>query len=606
MKYIKHIGRTLLLLAVAFTSCDKLETEDMQSIPEMDIPAGYMKVTFPAEKTETRAVNGEDRRISHLRCLVYKEDENQTYRLFENDVLIEHKGGITVTWPYTEYSINVPKNANYKVVFLGNVDKSLFEGQTDDLLSGIENNAAYEDASIIAPSAGFDESKYNLYYWAGCSFNTIPTDPDNSKMTVNATLQRIVSRCRLSSYGIEEGTTELGPQNNYSSWFYYSLLNDDGLLGEKVFGSTGKMGDSFLEMLKTDIIYPIAYMLKSRNSLDLNSTAGQWYNNVGGDAYDFGGRWQSPDDIRTWLTNYAKNSSYYTGENGNALNQFINDLLDENDGKGYRKKMISAVKENDVVDLQNNNRPSYSYAKELAAEMLQIAQSGNGKGKFLTTWESMYGGTYSMDITLDCKNVPQKLDLDLQVTEKQETYTKICTVTLSSASTSKNAENKYNDKMLNLYFLGNKEGNSTFGFNNLMINQNSPVNALPEGGFSLGGTMEINKSLDYRTKPKNIQLGNGVTDRKVKIYVIYGKLIDAIENGWPSSFTKMQIRKVFEDALASVAGLATAGSVSKVELDDNFGRLTKSDNNSQVGFDFSIPDFSPSNLTGELEWVQVE
>ena len=68
----------------------------------------------------------------------------------------------------------------------------------------------------------------------------------------------------------------------------------------------------------------------------------------------------------------------------------------------------------------------------------------------------------------------------------------------------------------------------------------------------------------------------------------------------------MQIRKVFEDALASVVGLATAGSVSKVELDDEFGRLTKSDNNSQVGFDFSIPDFSPSNLTGELEWVQVE
>lgn len=607
MKYIKHIGRTLLLLAVAFTSCDKLETEDMQSIPEMDIPAGYMKVTFPAEKTETRAVNGEDRRISHLRCLVYKEDENQTYRLFENDVLIEHKGGTTVTWPYTEYSINVPKNANYKVVFLGNVDKSLFEGQTDDLLSGIENNAAYEDASIIAPSAGFDESKYNLYYWAGCSFSTTPTDPDNSKMTVNATLQRIVSRCRLSSYGIEEGTTELGPQNNYSSWFYYSLLNDDGLLGEKVFGSTGKMGDSFLEMLKTDIIYPIAYMLKSRNSLNPNSTAGQWYNQVGGDSYEFGERWQeSSSNIKSFLTNIAKNNSkLYTS---NELNHFIDDLLDESDNKGYRKKMIAAVKASDVADLQNNNRRSYSYAKELAATMLQTAQSGNDEGKFLTTWENLQGGSYSMDITLDCKNVPQKLGLDLQVKENQETYTKTCTVTLSSASTSKNTENKYNDNMLNLYFLGNKEGKSTFGFTNLMINQDTPVNVLPEGGFSLGGTMEVNKSLDYRTKPTNIQLGDAVTDTKVKIYVIYGKLIDAIESELPSSLDKASVQTVFKHALGALSGLYSGEGQVRVELYDNFGRLTTNagDNrNGQVGFDFAIPNFSPSNLTGELEWVQV-
>lgn len=595
----------LLLLAAAFTSCDKQETEDMQNMPDMDIPAGYMKVTFPAEKAETRAVDGDDRRISHLRCLVYKEDESQTYRLLQNNVLFEHSGGTTMSWPYTDFSIYVPKDADYKVVFLGNVDKSLFEGQTDDLLSGVENDAAYEDASIIAPAAGFDESKYNLYYWAGCSFNTTPQEPDNNNMTVSATLKRIVSRCRLSGYGIKEGTDELGPENNYSSWFYYSLLNDDGLLGEKVFGSTGKMGDAFLEMLKTDIIYPVAYMLNTQQSLDPNSAAGQWYTNVGGEGYDFGGRWLQPNSIREWLTYYAGGGRYYKGEGGKKLNQFIDELLDENDRKGYRKKMIATIKEDDVVDLKNNQRPSYSYAKELAAKMLKTAQQGNDKGKFLTTWEDLRGGTYSMDITLDCKNVPQKLGLDLQVKEKEETYTKTCTVTLSSASNSRNTENKYNDKMLNLYFLGNSENDATFGFSNLMIDMNTPVNALPEDGFSLGGTMEINKSLDYRTVPKNIQLGDGASDSEVKIYVIYGRLIDAIEYGWSSSFDRTDIRKVFQDALGAVSGLASTSDTKTVELDDSAGRLTTSNNDSQVGIDFSIPDFSPSNLTGELEWEQI-
>lgn len=590
----------LLLLAAAFTSCDKQETEDMQNTPDMDIPAGYMKVTFPAEKAETRAVNGDDRRISHLRCLVYKEDENQTYRLLQNNVLFEHSGGTTVSWPYTDFSIYVPKDADYKVVFLGNVDKSLFEGQTDDLLSGVENDAAYEDASIIAPAAGFDESKYNLYYWAGCSFNTTPQEPDNNNMTVSATLKRIVSRCRLSGYGIKEGTDELGPENNYSSWFYYSLLNDDGLLGEQVFGATGKMGDRFLDILKTDIIYPIAYMLNTKNSLDANSAAGQWYNSVGGESYDFDGRWLNSDGIRTYLKECAK-QRYYESEKGKALNLFIDDLLDENDSKGYRKKMIATIKENNVMNLELNKK-AYSYAKEETAKSLRTAQSGNEAGKFLTTWENMFGGSYSMDIALDCKNVPLKLGLDLQVKERADTYKPTWKVTLSSASNSRNEENKYNDKMLNLYFLGDKESNATFGFSSLKLTETTPVYALPSTGFSLGGTMQPNKSLDYRTVPKNIRLGNkAMENNKVKICFIYGNLIDAIEEvGWPVSFDRTNIRAVFTDALGSVSSLSW-----RVELDDQYGRLTTSDKTSQAGFDFYIPDFSSSNLTGELEWEQI-
>ncbi len=599
MKCIKHIGWTLLLLAAAFTSCDKQESEDMQNMPGMDIPAGYMKVTFPAEKPETRAVDGDDKRISHLRCLVYKKDEAQTYRLLSNDVLFEHSGGTSVHWPYTAFSIYVPKDADYKVVFLGNVDKSLFEGQTEDLLSGVESDAVYEDASIIAPAAGFDESKHNLYYWAGCSFNTTPQGPDNNNMTVSATLKRIVSRCRLSGYGIKEGTKELGPQNRYSSWFYYSLLNEDGLLGEQVFGATGKMGDCFLDILKTDIIYPIAYMLNTNGSLETSSAAGQWYNSVGGKNYDFDGRWPNPNSIRNFLNENAKQSRY-KDEKGKALNQFINDLLDENDSKGYRKKMIVTIKENDVTNLELNKK-TYSYAKEKTAERLNTAQSGNEAGKFLTTWENMFGGSYSMDIALDCKNVPLKLGLDLQVKERADTYNPTWKVTLSSASNSRNEENKYNDKMLNLYFLGDKESNATFGFSSLKLTETMPVYALPSTGFSLGGTMQPNKSLDYRTVPKNIRLGENVTDSKVKICFIYGKLIDAIEEvGWPVSFDRMNIRAVFTEALGSVSGLDWA-----VELDDDHGRLTKSDNTSQAGFDFYIPDFSPSNLTGELEWEQI-
>ena len=185
MKLIKNIGWSFLFLLVSLVSCDKAETERIHELPDTDIPEGYMRVTFPAEKLETRAVNGQDGRISHLRYLVYKKGDQTTYKLYKNDVVFNNSSGTKVNWPYADLSIYLPINSDYKVVFLGNVDKSLFKDQTGELLTGAEvGTNSYEDARIVAPSVSFNEGTHNLYYWANCSFNTNVEENADKTMTI--------------------------------------------------------------------------------------------------------------------------------------------------------------------------------------------------------------------------------------------------------------------------------------------------------------------------------------------------------------------------------------------------------------------------------------
>lgn len=597
MKLIKNIGWSFLFLLVSLVSCDKAETERIHELPDTDIPEGYMRVTFPAEKLETRAVNGQDGRISHLRYLVYKKGDQTTYKLYKNDVVFNNSSGTKVNWPYKDLSIYLPINSDYKVVFLGNVDKSLFKDQTGELLSGAEvGTNSYEDARIVSPSVSFNEGTHNLYYWANCSFNTNVEGNADKTMTIKDVLmQRIVSRCRLSGYGIKDGTQDVGIQNDYSSCFYYSLLNDDALLGEKVLGSTGKMGYWFLEMLKKDFIYPVAYMLNIKSNLDQSSEAGKWFQEIGGENYLNTDNYLNAEGIKNYLTVIVQDDGWnsYINPKAIALNQFISDLVNDTDPKGYIKNMTAQIKTDNIKNLALGTL-SYSGAKQKTADALKSAQAENAENKFLATWASLQGGAYSMKINLNSTNVPQALDLDLNVQESSS-ITDTKTVELQLATIDK-ANYKYEDMVLNLYSLGDKTGNSKFGFTSLSLNDN-PVYALPEEAFPFSESLAPNKSLDFRTVPTDIQLGDGKATEAIKICFVYQHLINAISKDLPSPFDATEIAHVFNDALKAIT---SAGR--DVILDDAYGRLDKGNNNSQTGFNFYVPDFSYPNFTGKLEW----
>lgn len=605
MKLFKNIGWSFLFLVVSLASCDKAETERIHEIPDTDnIPEGYMKVTFPAEKLETRAVKGQDSRISHLRYLVYQKDAQTTYKLYKNEEVFSNSSGTKVNWPYANLSIYLPVDADYKVVFLGNVDKSLFKDETSELLTGVAvGTNSYEDARIIAPSVEFNEGKHNLYYWTNCSFNTNVTENTDNTMTItNAVMKRIVSRCRLTGYGIKDGTQDVGKENDYSSCFYYSLLNDDALLGEMVFGSTGKMGYYFFEMLKKDFIYPVAYMLNFKNNLDQNSEAGKWFQEIGGVDYLNTNNYPNANGIKAKLEAIVQDDGWnsYVGDKASPLNQFISDLVNATDPKSYRKNMVKQIKTDNIADLAFSPQTmlSYSYAKQKTVSALQLAQKGNAENKFLATWESLQGGTYSMKINLNTTSVPQSLDLDLNVKATSD-ITGIKTVELQQASVDK-TNHKYEDKVLSLYFLGDNTGNAKFGFTSLQLTNDEMVYALPEGDFPFSESLIPNQSLNYLTVPTDIQLGDNTTTESVKICFVYQHLINAIANDLPSPFDATGISHVFNDALKAITG-----ALRDVELNDTYGRLDQGNNNSQVGFSFYVPDFSSPNFTGKLKWEKI-
>lgn len=609
MRQINNMGWAFLFLLVAsLVSCDKADTEGMSGVYDTDIPEGYMKVIFPAEKLETRAVNGRDNRISHLRYLVYQATTTNEYTLLDNKVLFSNSQGTNVEWPYSDLTLYLPKDADYKVVFLGNVDKSLFgNSETNDLLTGIETGAKYEDARIVAPAAGFDEKKQNLYYWANCSFDT-RTPSENGTMTVNnAVMQRIVSRCRLSSYGIES-TQDVGTGTDYNSCFYYSLLNDDNLLGDKVFGSTGAMGYWFMEMLEDDIIYPVAYMLNKAGTLTANATVSKWFEDLGGTDYVIGKDEATSKKIKDLLDIFAENGDmstfYKSPEHAKKFGEFLNELLNGT----YLDAMIRSIKEGNIINISVSS-PSYTYAKRETASMLETAQTGNEEGKILATWNSFAMG--SMVVTFDCKNVPTQLDLDLTVKGTTETFSETQVISLSDSYVDK-TEGVYRDDVLNLYFLGdNQEGDGgRWGISSLKIQGGSGEieAAIPKDLTSITGTLSRNKSLDYRTVPKNLSLGDNYLQEKdpLKICFVYGKLIAAIKED-VSSLEEQDIKNLFIDALNAKYGKTGTGggANSNVDLDADNGELT-GEHGVQSGFDFYIPDFSSSNLTGTLEWEKIQ
>ena len=169
-----------LLLCFFLFSCEKEEfssadnnqnDEDEFYINPEDtagivIPDGYSLVVFPDSKAMTRAT-GDETRVQHLQYIIYQDNGDGNYIQYRaNDKVNQDLS----SWPIKAIVTSLPKGKSYKVVFLGNVDKSAFGvNQTTDVLIGTGKGTNYTDARIVLPIVEFSDN--NMFFYAKADFN---------------------------------------------------------------------------------------------------------------------------------------------------------------------------------------------------------------------------------------------------------------------------------------------------------------------------------------------------------------------------------------------------------------------------------------------------
>lgn len=230
-----YIWGTLLYIFL-LTACEKEElamqqpenggsgvTDEYPINPEdtagIVIPEGYMLAVFPGQKSvETRAdVNGPDSRISQLQYLIYKKDTDGTYKRYMRQIVFNDGG--TKTWPYHPETALLPNTGEFRVVFLGNVDEKLF-GQTTEVLTGVEPDAAYENARINLPEKEFGDN--TMYYMGQADFKDSDATADKV-VKVPILLQRLISRVDVRGESWNDAAQTLFADNPTKAYLHYKL-----------------------------------------------------------------------------------------------------------------------------------------------------------------------------------------------------------------------------------------------------------------------------------------------------------------------------------------------------------------------------------------------
>lgn len=251
MKAIKYI--VTILITVSFFSCEK-DNFDIQHTKEgqdfnipinpkdtagLVVPEGYAMVVMGESQTKTRAVTSSDR-ISHLQYLIY-ESTATGYQLYKKEVVFESFG--TKNWPCDAQIEILPKGKEWKVVFLGNMSKSIFgNSQTEEVLTGTNvGTSYYTDARIILPKVEF--SNQTMYHFAESNFST-----NAATVEVPLVLKRIVSRHDI----YQEGPALMNE--------YYEQVLKDKLYKDIFTASNSVFRYQLKDCILKEVIWPITYM----------------------------------------------------------------------------------------------------------------------------------------------------------------------------------------------------------------------------------------------------------------------------------------------------------------------------------------------------------
>lgn len=187
MKLYFYISGLLALLMLA--GCDK-STDEAGVLPdpsgseeqEQGVPEGYFVASFFQELPNTRAaISGADTRVQHVRYVLYKS----TGEFVKTRIVLAL--GTTAVWPLNVVRDTLPRGS-YKVVFLGNVEKTLFpyavSGSPVNYSEVLQKYTLhYDSARIILPPAEFKSN--TEYYMAKASFSDANPNP-------SVLLQRII------------------------------------------------------------------------------------------------------------------------------------------------------------------------------------------------------------------------------------------------------------------------------------------------------------------------------------------------------------------------------------------------------------------------------
>lgn len=597
MKQIQNIGRVLLsLLMLGLVSCSQNEMDELgnpNSNSGTEVPEGHVLVSFPIQDDEvsTRAElnpeTGTLERIQHLQYLLYKKpdggsDTDWSAWVLEKKGLVSENGS-GIYFPYS-FSLQLPIDNTYKIVFLANVSEGLFKGQQpgNALLKNAEvGQSTYSQTTINAPEVAFGEN--NMYYLAGTTFDTHKNGDESTKDVTGICLQRMVSRSLLTTYGIQ-GNYDVS-ETTYEKRYYSSLLDENAMIGKLVFANdiNSALGKQFHQLIMEDIVYPFAYLL-NKNSF-LNGDMLTWFNNA---EEEFKQRYEARglkySGIISKLNElWVEASDFMVQEKAVTLQSFIQSLKENSADKDYIGKMLAVVKSKDIRDvtIPTETKGSFTIAKQKTLEQLRSDQRDGG---LFGVWSKNDNLMLTVTARLNGK-VPTAVDLDLNVKEESESFSR--EIALAKATDTE-------DCSLPIVLLAGKNGNHTFGLQ--ALENSEELRPKPENGIADGRELKPNVSTTYRVTPTNLQWDGTVKDNSSqKIIMAYGSLIDVIGD-LSADVKQVLLEDDIKIALSSVYGPTT----NLIDFDREDGRLTA--NTPPIGFTFNIPDFSSAHLTGTLIW----
>lgn len=178
-------------------SQDDLLTETIEETKEetTDVNGdGMFTATFiPGmyEPMSRLAVGGQSKAVQSLKYLIYKNNGNRQYMYYgEGDVFgadADRNSQESHSWPYAAPIELTLEAGNYKVAFLGNVNKNLFDEGCNDLLT-YTPTGAWEDVKINMPEKPFGD--YNMFYMDAVEVST-------ENPTAQVWLERKVNKVQL-------------------------------------------------------------------------------------------------------------------------------------------------------------------------------------------------------------------------------------------------------------------------------------------------------------------------------------------------------------------------------------------------------------------------
>lgn len=279
------IGSFFLFL---FAGCEqeKYDLSDSQEVPDQKpsdgqtsgkIPEGYFVVTFSPGFTGTRtAVSGPDGRVRHLRYVVYKSTGE-----YVKEKMIVNPNDPTPSWPLVAVRDTLPKGS-YKVVFLGNVEKTFFPHGSPTTYSDVLLNykGMMTDARIALPLAQITDN--SEYYWANVAFSDATPQP-------YVLLQRIISMLNLHRNFVD-GQTALNAlvnnivtQINYKNYIQTTVngllpgllrgVMDLGPVGNAVYNVVGGL-DNAVNAFAGALVVPVTNALYDQLLQDLVNQIG--------------------------------------------------------------------------------------------------------------------------------------------------------------------------------------------------------------------------------------------------------------------------------------------------------------------------------------------